>query len=68
MVQFTQAKDWLDLASDQDLAMKRVRALVEDLRAVCELEAHLLRDEKARRHLGSDEGRKCSSNGRHSRS
>jgi len=68
MVEFTQNKDRADLTPDQEVAMTRARALVDDLRAVCELEAQLLRDEHARPETTTDEARKCRGDARHSRS
>lgn len=48
MLQLTpEENDISDLQSDQELAMKRVRALVDDLRAVCELEAQTLLEKTA---------------------
>jgi len=47
MLQLTPEDDISDLQSDQELAIKRARALVDDLRLVCELEAKTLREKPA---------------------
>jgi hypothetical protein len=46
MLHVSEREEPLDLMWDQKIAMQRAKALVDELRAVCELEAQILRADR----------------------